>query len=65
MLCRSSSASVLTGNKFEKLEVQGETLDRVKSALDPFQKKKETLKPKVKKTERSGVGEWIFVHGVF
>ena len=58
MLCRSSSASVLTGNKFEKLEVQGETLDRVKSALD-------TLKPKVKKTERSGVGEWILVHGVF
>jgi len=37
--------SVLTGSKFDKLEMQGETLDRVKSAL-------ETLKPKVKKTEK-------------
>ena len=39
------SLSVLTGKKFEKLELQAETLDRVKSAL-------ETLKPKVKKTEK-------------
>ena len=39
------SLSVLTGKKYEKLELQGETLDRVKSAL-------ETLKPKVKKTEK-------------
>ena len=39
------SLSVLTGKKFEKLEMQGETLDGVKSAL-------ETLKPKVKKTAK-------------
>ena len=36
------SLSVLTGKKFDKLDAQGETLERVKNAL-------ETLKPKVKK----------------
>ena len=37
--------SLLTGKKFEKIEQQGKTLDRVKRAL-------ETLKPLVEKTEK-------------
>ena len=39
------SLYVLTGKKFEKLEVQDETLGWVRSAL-------ETIKSKVKKTEK-------------
>ena len=52
------SLYVLTGKKFEKLEVQDETLGWVRSAL-------ETIKSKVKDRKGSGISECIFAHGVF